>query len=63
MSSGIRPGEDGTWVFWGSSGVAISFRKRHEALKAWHYYLKGTPELQSLVQELIEEQRVKDDND
>lgn len=59
MINGIRPGEDGTWVFWSASGITITFDTRLEALKAWHEYLKGEPELQSLVQELIEEEEEK----
>ena len=59
MSNGIRPGEDGTWVFWSASGITITFDTQLEALKAWHEYLKGEPGLQSLVQELIEEEEEK----
>lgn len=61
MSNGIRPGEDGTWEFWSSRGITVSFGTRLEALKMWHDYLKGEPGLQSLVQDLIVEEEDQDD--
>ena len=61
MSNGIRPGEDGTWVFWSTSGITVTFDTRLEALKAWHEYLKGEPGLQSLVQDMIVEEEDQDD--
>lgn len=61
MSNGIRPGEDGTWVFWSASGITVTFETRLEALKAWHEYLKGEPGLQSLVQDMIVEEEDQDD--
>lgn len=61
MSSGIRPEEDGTWLFWASSGITVKFDTRLEALKAWHEYHKGEPGLQSLVQDMIVEEEDQDD--